>query len=255
MKMTGIKKIIERFDLDQFIQVSGMRLEVLREGIAGEEPDFICLCEGRKLGIEVRSLKKEQISKIAGIQRQIVAKAQKLAACHEMKPIEVKVSFGQVMPSMEGDAKDHAAEYLYRTCQNNIGIIQRGNGHAVTIDTSGNTCGIIHVFANWGEVNGKTWLNKHRWSTNEPHWVISKFYEELQHAIDRKNDKYDLYTRAIRECWLLLVVDRSKKDEPFDYSQMDRFTTYDSKFDRLFFLDLMERRHYELSRSNAATKN
>jgi hypothetical protein len=244
--MTEIKKIIERFQLDQFIEVSGMPIEVLREGKAGNEPDFICFHNGCTLGIEVRALKNTRISKEAGIQRQVVAKAQKLAIDHGMKPIRVRVLFGGPTPNMRGNKKDDAAEYLYRIIYDNLKRIQDGHGYPVIIDTGGNRCGVLHMYANWGEMDGKVGITSHSWSTNELHWVISKFPQELQNAIDCKNKKYDSYTRAVHDCWLLLVVDRSKKDEPFDYSQMDQSINYDSKFNKIFLLDLMERKHYEL---------
>jgi len=58
--MSERKKRIERFNLDRFIELIKLPIEVITEA---EEPDFICYFNGTVLGVELTSLKKSDYQK------------------------------------------------------------------------------------------------------------------------------------------------------------------------------------------------
>lgn len=239
------KKRIERFYLDRFIEIYDNTIKVLRES---ECPDFLCSYKGYILGIEVTRLKKKRLSEISGVQNKIVRKAKELAIEYGMKPMDVKIWFSEYMTDLKHEMVENAAEYLYQIVHRNIEQIQNNNGRCVTLDTSGNQYGILQVAATWGEVDGIMRLQYpyQRWRTIEPGWLSIEFRKDLQKVIDSKNQKVDLYKKEVQNCWLLIVVDRSKRDEQFDYSRMDSSLTYESRFERTFLFDLMERKIYQL---------
>ena len=72
--MMDIKKRIERFNLDRFLEVINSSIEEVK---GTESPDFLCHYDRKSLGIEMTSFKNKHLSEICEIQKKIVQSAKK----------------------------------------------------------------------------------------------------------------------------------------------------------------------------------
>ncbi len=237
------KKRLERFYLTQFIDIYDKAIEIITDG---ENPDFLCKRRNEVFGIELTSLKMKSLSEITGLQRKIVQKAQELAE-GDLEPMEIKVWFSEYNTRYGAYKINQAALYIYETVKQTLSKIANNDGHSNEIETGGNRFGIIFLTANLGIINGKRWLANHRWQTQEPGFVNMSFESDLQEIINQKNKKYNKYLEKIDSCWLLVTIDRRKKEEKFDYARMKKQRIYNSLFDKTILFDVMERKAYNLN--------
>jgi len=107
--------------------------------------------------------------------------------------------------------------------------------------------GISLVYVTPGTANGKVWLNHHRWEVMEPGFVSIGFIPELQAAINKKNKKKNEYLRRCDRCWLLIVADRTKADQKFEFTPEMQEYVYESEFEKTFFLEIAQKFITELN--------
>ena len=238
-----MNKIVERFQLDQFLKCIGLAPNRIDDF---ESPDFIIYFDNKKIGIELTSIKQSSIASIAGNHRKIVQNAYNKAIQANIEPIDVHVWFyDHEITNVQLFIKE-ASEYLFRLIASNIDTIKAANGNTTKIKCTGNKYNISQVTAHWHTINGNRWLYDHRWKTEEPGFVSTSFRNIIQNEITKKNAKLLKYLTKCNSCWLLIVIDRSKRDEHFDYEYIKSDGNYESAFEKNYLFDLMERKVYLL---------
>jgi len=89
--------------------------------------------------------------------------------------------------------------------------------------------------------NGKTGLPYHLWTVEGPAVVQNLTIEKIQSCINEKNCRYEEYLRKCDECWLLIVVNVFKDSQSFETpNRIDH--RFESKFERVFYLDASHRK-------------
>lgn len=238
-----MNKEIERFYLQQFLE--SIQIDVTQI-IDYERPDFLITSKAQTYGVEITNLKQKNNSSIAGDNRKIVRNACNIAIKNTLEPIDIHVWFYDSKANNVQKYIKDASDYLYSLILDSISIIKKANGHSVEIPCTDNHFSFCQITAHWHSIDGNRWLDHHRWETEEPGFVSKNFANFLQAEISKKNRKITEYRKASPICWLIIVVDRSKMDEHFDYSYMDQTISYQSNFEKTYFFDLCERKIYDL---------
>ena len=238
-------KKLERFYLEEFIKCINITPTSIKDS---ESPDFLLQINNEIIGIELTSIKQDYLSPTVGNQRKIVRNACSKAINSAIEPLDVHVWFHDFKPNNVQLFIKTASDYLYSIIKNNIDEIKNANGLLCDIDCSDNKYGIFQVTAHWHSVNNEKWLYNHRWKTEEPGFVSINFHDIIQKEIDKKNTKFSRYISKCNKCWLLIVIDRSKKDEHFDYSYMNDDSNYNSNFFNNYIFDLYEKKVYLLKK-------
>lgn len=239
-----MNKKLERYQLEQFIHCINIPVDEITED---EGPDFLISTNGSKYGIEITSIRQNAtLSAIAGNHRKIVQKACRKAIEEGMEPVDIKVWFKNNRIINVQQFINNASEYLYELIEKSIQVIKSANGNIIKIECKKNNYNINQITAHWHTKDGHKWLSNHRWQTQEPGYVSIDFFDILQNEISKKNKKIQDYLKKCSSCWLLIVVDRSKLDEHFDYEFMNHNHRYQSKFEKTYYFDLMENKVYQL---------
>ena len=244
----------ERFHLQVFSDLHQLPGNEIPRQYPSQKPDFCYQCGEVVIGIEHTEIKKVRSAKgipslaeLKGLHRKIVSKAKRLAIEQGLPPLHVQVLFHNHFhryPSKGGDA----VRGLLNTVLRNLGkVMKMKTGNSVRIDPPSPFVGISMVFATPGRADGKTWFTHHRWEVMEPGIVTIDFVSELQEAITKKNEKIQEYLKTCDRCWLLVVADRTKADQKFDFTPEMQEYVYESAFERTFFLEIAERFFTELT--------
>ncbi len=244
----------ERFHLEIFSTL--MRLpgiELPRHDIS-QRPDFLFRCGESVVGIEhteIKRLGSPSLAELKGIHRGIVTRAGQLAAEQGLPPLNVKVCFHNHYYRFERK-RELAVQGLLATVKENLDqIMQNATGHSVKINPPAPFVGVSLVYVTPGIVNGKAWLKHHRWEVMEPGSVRTGFIPELQDAITKKNKVAKEYLEKCDRCWLLIVADRTKADQRFEFAPSMQEYIYESEFERTFFMEIAEKFLAELHTENA----
>jgi hypothetical protein len=210
----------------------------------GENPDFLIKHDSGVLGIEHTQLFK--ITKhpnapqaLESFRKQIIETAKK--CCEKnIPPLLVRVwfYFNQKVPKNRKQEIKRISEAL-------VGFVNKWHQEnpskffeyfsypselpAIT------QIGIVH---SW---NGKTGLPYHHWIMEGPAVVGNFSTEKVQSCINEKNDRYEEYLKRCDECWLLIVIDIFKDSQSFEMpARIDH--RFESKFERVFYLDASHRK-------------
>nr|NJM04291.1 hypothetical protein [Desulfobacula sp.] len=248
----------EQFHLEIFSTLQPLPgVELPRKDIS-QKPDFLFQCGKSVIGIEHTEIKKlgslpgsPSFAELKGIHRSIVRKAGHLAAKHGLPPLNVKVNFNPYYRfKLKGNQQ--AVQGLLGTVKKNLDTIMgMDTGSSIKIDPPNPFVGISLVYVTPGTINGKVWLNNHRWETMEPGVVRIGFIPELQAAITKKNKKHNEYLKGCDKCWLLVVADRTKADQKFEFTPEMKIHIYESEFEKTFFMEIAERFLAELNTKKA----
>lgn len=219
-----------------------------------QKPDFRYQCGKSIIGIEHTEIKRTKsargipsLAQLKGIQREIVKKAERLAAQQGLPPLNVQVLFHDHFYRYPNKG-EKAVQGLLTTVLRNIDkVLKAETGNSIKIDAPDPFVGISMVYAKSGRAFGKVWLTDHRWEVMEPGTVSTAFVPELQNRITKKNQKIHDYLKACDECWLLMVADRTRADQKFAFTPEMQGHVYESKFQRTFFLEIAERLLTELA--------
>jgi hypothetical protein len=81
------------------------------------------------------------------------------------------------------------------------------------------------------------------WTKGNPSLVGPPEVSELQGTIDEKNTKYDVYRQKCDECWLLIAANKFNPAQGYAFTLDGCALThcYESRFERVFFLELGDR--------------
>jgi hypothetical protein len=89
--------------------------------------------------------------------------------------------------------------------------------------------------------NGKLGLPYHLWDVEGPARVQNLTIEKIQSCISEKNCRYEQYLKKCDECWLLIAVDIFKDSQSFEIPGRINHT-FESKFERVFYMDASHRK-------------
>lgn len=259
VNQANLKDKHERFHLEVFSTLQRLPgVELPRQDIS-QKPDFLFQCGESIVGIEHTEIKRlassqgiPSLAELKGIHRDIVRKAERLADEQGLPPLNVKVNFHNHYYRFTQKQRDQAVQGLLGTVKKNLDkIMKMETGNSVKIDPPLPFVGISLVYVTPGTVNGKVWLNHHRWEVMEPGFVRIGFIPELQAAITKKNRINNEYLKRCDKCWLLVVADRTKADQKFEFIPEMQKYIYESEFEKTFFMEIAQRFLTELNTKNA----
>ena len=244
----------ERFHLEIFSSLKRLPGKELPRQNIFQKPDFLFQRGESIFGIEHTEIKKIGSSKgipspaqLKGIHRGIVRKAGQLAAEQGLPPLNVKVNFHNHFYRFKQKG-NQAAQALLDTVKKNLdNIMKIEDGNSIEIDPPSPFVGISLIYVAPGTINGKVWLNHHRWEMMEPGFVRIGFIPELQSAITKKNRINNEYLKRCDKCWLLVVADRTKADQKFEFTPEMQKHIYESEFEKTLFMEIAQRFLTELN--------
>jgi hypothetical protein len=90
---------------------------------------------------------------------------------------------------------------------------------------------------------GGDWLQNHHFHQYFITETNTNPIDSLQNRITEKNKKYEDYLKNCQVCWLVIVVDIRNSAQKFDinYDLRTKTHKYSSKFDRVFYMDIMRK--------------
>jgi hypothetical protein len=217
-----------------------------------QKPDFLINGANSVIGIEHTELFKNKSpdkpyspQKEEVFRKKIISDAQKLCERNGIPPIQVNVFFN----SLKHICGNKAQFDLSKSIAKSVG--RRCNTKKDEKFTLKNPeLGLPEIYqirVIRGTLNGETWLTSHRWQEARASWMNRRFVSELQESIDRKNDRYKEYRKKCEECWLLIVVNRSKDSQAFEITEEMLQHKYSSEFDRTFYMEVIIKDLYELT--------
>lgn len=245
----------ERFHLDVFSALQRLPGDELSRQDLFQKPDFLFQCGESIIGIEHTEIKKIRstqgilsLAQLKGTHRGIVRKAEQLAVEQGLPPLHVKVNFHDLYHRFQPKEKQQAIQGLFNTVKKNLDkIMEMETGNSVKIDSPNPFVGISLIYVTPGTANGKVWLNHHRWEIMEPGVVSIGFIPELQDAITKKNKIYTEYLKRCDQCCLLVVADRTKADQKFEFTPDMQENIYESEFEKTYYMEIAHRFLTELN--------
>jgi hypothetical protein len=244
----------ERFHIEVFSTLQSLPGDELPRKDVSQRPDFLFQSGELIVGIEHTEIKKIGSAKevpspaqLKGIHRGIVIKAGQLAADQGLPPLNVKVNFHNHFYRFKQKGNQVVQALLDTVKKNLDNIMKMADGNSVKIDPPSPFVGISLVYVSPGTINGKVWLDHHRWEVMEPGFVRIGFIPELQAAITKKNRINNEYLKRCDKCWLLVVADRAKADQKFEFTPEMQKHIYESEFEKTFFMEIAQRFLTELN--------
>jgi len=167
----------------------------------------------------------------------IINHAKKYCEGKEVAPIEVRISFKPNIDITGAESQKKLGVYLGRYVEK---LSRRSSSitNRVWTPRSRKLSGIIlEIYIR----PGAGWLKEHRWHQNSIIYTNTSPIDELQNTITDKDKKYENYRKNCEACWLVIVVDRSNAAQRFDinYDKKTRKHKYRSKFDRVFYMEIV----------------
>jgi len=238
---SGIKEKIEEYHLDIFYKLHSLPGRKLPRKI-NQSPDFLFSCDEEIIGIEHTLLKQSiKFAELKGTQRKIVERAKQMAVNNKLPPLKVTVVFHDYFNRYRKKV-NQIADALFETINTKLPtILEIENGHTIQIDPPETFVGMTSILINPGTLNGVRWLNEHDWRIDEVGFVSRYFTNEIQLSIDKKNKKINQYLKYCDTCWLLIVADRYKADQKFEFSEEMKNHNFRSKFSKTFYMEIAER--------------
>jgi len=219
-----------------------------------QKPDFRYQNGKLITGIEHTEIKriksaqgKPSLAQLKGLHREIIKRAERLAVEQGVAPLHVKVLFHDHFYRYPNKGEKAAQGLLTSITSNLEKILKTETGNSIKIEAPEPFVGISMIYATSGRAFGKIWLTDHRWEVMESGTVSTMFISELQDTINKKNQKIDDYLKFCDECWLLIVADRTRADQKYCFTPEMQGHMYESKFQRTFFLEIVERLLQELT--------
>lgn len=218
-----------------------------------EDPDFLAQGTNGILGVEFTRLYNKGVQTINshlpatqnGFREGIIKEAERYCKGGKVPPLKVVVFFKSIQLPIgaknqrkSGMLLGKLVEKLGRRCSSNTIIARKPRSRKLSF--------IQNV-----SVKPAPW---HRWNQHLITETNPSFIDDLQDIISEKTEKYEEYRNNCQKCWLVIVVDRKnsaqqfKIDSPFD--QKTKTHKYMSKFDRVFYLDFVTSRLFELDISH-----
>jgi hypothetical protein len=240
-----MNKNIEKFHFDQFQSSIETPFTILEHN---DKPDFLVKYNNQIIGIEHTSLRNRFYAPISGCEQNICNLAVRNILQLDCPPLAVQILFTfREKPSRK--IVEYTANWLSNEVYQHIDDIK--NNYTFQIWPSDPTISIKLIKINWNTNSaGIKWLDYHRWQPLGFNSVSRDFEMDIQKIIDKKNVLYRKYKMKCTACWLLIVIDRLKKDGNFAYEYMDKNLVYKTNYDKVFLFDLMMMQSYSLNTIN-----
>lgn len=205
-------------------------------------PDGLIKSPDGLIGIEHTKLFKRR-PQSEGIQDKILYKSQLICEKNGIPPIEVKVLFAQNSKHLVQKNIDSISRALAECIKAYV------SDKKIVLSGKGIPLGLVKIHILPAVLNGKQRLLKHRLLPIRASQVKINAINEIQNRIVNKNNKYKQYIKncGCKEVWLLIVADRSKPSQCFNISEETINNTYESIFDRTFYLEIMHEQLEELN--------
>jgi hypothetical protein len=222
----------------------------------GDKPDLLIPTSAGKIGVEhtllfITERNENSLQTQEDLKQEIVDRARQISEDNSVPPLRVDILFR--VNFSNGSMKEQIIPALASIIQANC----PQNDEEIEINADGPENiilpeGIYKLF-----ISRNYWPPKHHWQVIEAGWVLHDerndlqqiIIDRLQERINEKDDKYKEYIIKCSQCWLLIVVDRSR---PSQGIQVENENTLQHKFvsnyDRIFYLDVMKRNLIELKR-------
>lgn len=202
-----------------------------------DNPDFLCKHRSGVLGVEHTQLFKitnhpNAPQALESFRKQIVESAK--GYCSDIPPLHVRVwfIFNQRVP------KNRAVERK-RISRSLAAIVKKWhrNNPNKKYEILKPPLQIPSLFLSLSISRS----NYHWWIVDSAACQLNFPTKEIQDRISKKNRKYKEYLKKCDECWLLIVIDIFKDSQSFEIpDQIDH--TFESKFERVFYLDASHRK-------------
>jgi hypothetical protein len=202
------------------------------------EPDICIVGHGRGLGVEVTELHRrprpgELPHQLLESERsKVVAQACALAQFEAIPPLDVAVHFNDGV-GVEKRGRDSSARSLLAVVSKNVPDVGQSSTIEMWRRSDVSLPGVRLVRVLRAEA-----LTRHHWWVPQAGWVQSDFLQELQRAIDEKNQRYANYWRRCDECWLLITASGGKPSGLFEPSDATKVHTYRSAFAKTLFMEV-----------------
>jgi hypothetical protein len=216
--------------------------------IDSESPDFIIAARQGAIGVEVTRIHKANMfaksRRAESERRRLVAEALNMYERKNAIPLEVKVHFASDAEFNKRNRKHFALQLanlvMSHTPQPDSCIAVENNCENPSLFPyeidSVSICRFSAVQAN-------------SWSAPSAGWVQEDFIPGMEARIAEKEEDVRDYNRDCIAYWLLIVAEGNSASTFFLPSLSTIRHTYDSSFDRVFFLEASRRRAWELTRN------
>jgi len=242
------KKQREFWQLERFKQ----SYQLFPEGeiIAGEKPDFIINSPNDRIGIELTEFYNNQptsdgrpLQEQESLQKQIVQKAWALYEEHGGPKLYVNVLFGN--SNLTKKMVDVYAKKLATLISEYQLEVDTGIDLGWDIESICKLPAGVQLI----QINRYKKYKQDLWTVPMVGWVGESQPEYLQGIIDEKNVRYATYRQNCDIAWLLITVGNSSPSSFTDITDLLRQHIFDSKFDRVFFFLIFDRKIVELKLS------
>lgn len=209
---------------------------------SSEEPDFLVVNNGCKLGIELCRVFRPQRGKypqqaIESFYEEIMQQARQIAENAGTPPVRVDLIFPkdqplQISPSEKLKFSGRIANFVHANTPQVNGYFQKQmpeyTGFAICINRNQHLC-------------------NHDWHLVHVDFAILDSRETLQIEIDKKSKKFKRYRKNCNKCWLLLIA-KGRKASSFIYANDEtRQHPFVSSFERTYFLHYADKTLIQLN--------
>ncbi len=220
-------------------------------------PDYIFPLLQKRIGLEVTTLvldkpglvlnksgKTTSLVAIRSAQNESLKKAVQMAKGIGLEPIEVQVQFrSDSAPIVCDEAAKELVDFLKEEMPE-IDDTKTRRYFKLGLKY------FKQIIISLGTVNGRKWLQSHRFRRIHSVWVTKINPDKIQFRIDEKQKWYSKYIQNCDECWLLIGVDEWTAPEAFAITEELDSHVFSGDFQRLFFLRNIEGSVIELKISH-----
>jgi len=220
-----------------------------------ETPDFLVKTSQHIIGIENTMLFKQEVEKEFSLQsiesthRKILKHACEIYKESGLPAVKVQILFSNFRETCKsgvgktGFTREEVKQISQKLSQC---VIEYSRLHQKTHFSKSTRLysdrspieGITSIFINLSINKGIHTLRDHIWLPIQSESVKTDCINEIQNSINKKNKKYQNYLKKSDECWLLLVANRNNPSQSFRIGKKAKQHTYDSLFERTFFLEI-----------------
>jgi hypothetical protein len=240
---------LERAHLDLFISLRGDFPPGTIERLTAPAPDFGIHTEDGVIGVEItRIFMSQEAHRQERESDYIIRRAQQIAEGLGCPPVYAFFGDGESTPSKAGreDAANALAEAVLKNLPPPDGKTE--------LDWQQLWQRPVYKFAKTVRIHRNPHLKNHRWQASRVGVVHEDSSGFLQKEIDRKSARLPEYRKHCTTCWLLIVAESEHPSAFFEPNEVSRTAMYDFSFDRVFFLDALLGKSFELDRVKASAE-
>lgn len=233
LKLTEMKKDEERYFLREFLKLHlGLEVTALADS---EEPDFLCLSDGQRTGIEVTRFFFPSSGPLPpqAVSRYRREFGQRLRAHHSgtgMPPVTVTIHMANDTAIVSETGRDALEAALFAFVGRNI----PPPGPHVSFDWSNLPELLLDLGVHAISVLRHPNLTKPFWSLSEGSFVPESESPLVQAILDKKNPRVPSYRKKAAAVWLLILSGTEGLHSILDFDGDVLTARYTTAFDRLF---------------------